>query len=444
MIFLKKIIVAIITLESKLILRKYKPFIVAVTGSVGKTSAKDAIFSVLTSSKVCSEHQICYVRKSEKSLNSEIGLPLSIIGAPNAWKDIFGWIKNIWLGFGLIIFRKDYPDCLVLEVGADHPGDIKKVTSWLHPDIAVIARISQTPVHVEFFNSPEEVFEEKQALALAIKEGGTLVIYADDSKTLSIKNNLKQKNISVITFGTSSESQIRGIDSMVDYEDVNGVKTPIGFSFNLDMRSRVLPIKVKKALGKPYIYTLLSAAAVGQAKGVSEDDIGKALNDYKVTNGRMVIIEGLNNSTLIDDTYNSSPDAAISALETVKDLQSSGSKIAVLGDMMELGQYAGEQHRIVGKSAAESVNRLVTVGQRSRLTAEEAEKNGLAKDMVNSFDTAEEAATYLAPLIVPGDIILIKGSQSVRMEKVTKALLREPNRAGELLVRQEKEWLEKK
>src|SRR6185295_11936945 len=110
-------------------------FIVAVTGSVGKTSAKDAIYSVLKSPALCTgaEGEICHVRKSEKSMNSDIGLPLTILGVPNAWNNIMEWIRNMTLGLDLILSRRTYPDCLILEVGADHPGDISRIARWLRP-----------------------------------------------------------------------------------------------------------------------------------------------------------------------------------------------------------------------------------------------------------------------------------------------------------------------
>src|SRR5690349_8876620 len=146
----KYIVVALLTLESRLILAKYKPFIIAVTGSVGKTSTKDAIFSVL-------KGQSRHVRKSDKSMNSETGLPLTVIGVPNAWRSLSGWIGNLLAGARLIFQKSDYPDCLILEVGADRPNDIKKMTKWLHPNISVITQISELPAHVEFFESAEEV-----------------------------------------------------------------------------------------------------------------------------------------------------------------------------------------------------------------------------------------------------------------------------------------------
>src|SRR3989344_3802688 len=126
-LFLKQILISILKLEAKLVLKKYKPKIVAITGSVGKTSTKDAVYAALS--------KFYFVRKSEKSFNSEIGLPLTILGVPNGWSNIFLWIKNIIHGLELILTREDYPEWLVLEIGADKPGDIKSVAKWLYADV---------------------------------------------------------------------------------------------------------------------------------------------------------------------------------------------------------------------------------------------------------------------------------------------------------------------
>ncbi|MEK7609520.1 MAG: UDP-N-acetylmuramoyl-tripeptide--D-alanyl-D-alanine ligase [Patescibacteria group bacterium] len=478
---LKKILVLILTLESRLIIAKYKPFIVAITGSVGKTSTKDAIYDVL-------KKQSKYVRKSEKSLNSEIGLPLTIIGVPNAWRDLGGWSRNIMEGLRLIFAKKEYPDCLILEIGADHPGDIIKVGKWLHPDISVITQISTTPVHVEFFSSPEEVFEEKAALAEAIKPSGTLVLFADNEKVLSLAGRIKNKDVKVISFGTVPSAQVRGSEDRIIYMTQQGleghveipspnistieilastetladklvndsgaevsnvrqtsqVKNPIGISFKLDMDGNSVPISVNGVLGKTYLYPLLAAAAVGKVRNIPISSIVDSLNNYQAPKGRMSVILGLNGSTLIDDSYNSSPDAVSSALQTLRELDCTGSKIVVLGDMMELGQYSSDEHRKIGREVVGIANTLVTVGQRSRVTADEAIKSGLSIDSVRSFELSSEAGEYLKLIVRQGDIVLIKGSQSVRMEKTVKILLRESEKSGELLVRQEKEWLDKK
>jgi UDP-N-acetylmuramoyl-tripeptide--D-alanyl-D-alanine ligase len=428
--FLKKIIVHILALESRLIISKYKPFIIAVTGSVGKTSTKDAIYDVL-------KDQGDYVRKGEKSFNSEVGLPLTVIGVPNAWRNFRGWLRNMGAGLKLIFTRGEYPGILILELGADHPGDIRKVVKWLKPDIAVITKVSSTPVHVEFFKSPEEVFEEKSALAASVKNGGTLVLFADDDKTASMAELLKGRDVRILTYGIDKPATARGTNYAVEYASGG----PTGMSFDLDLIGEASRVRLKNVTGSQYMYPLLAAAAVGKAKDVSLSEIVKALNSYEAPKGRMNVIAGMNGSTLIDDTYNSSPDAVVVALETLKHLDCPGSKIAVLGDMMELGKYAAEEHRKIGALAADIVTRLITVGPRSRMTAQEAVLLGMKENAIHSFDTASEAAAFLSPLVSVGDIVLIKGSQSIRMERVTKALMKESEKASELLVRQEREWL---
>ncbi|MDE1975101.1 MAG: UDP-N-acetylmuramoyl-tripeptide--D-alanyl-D-alanine ligase [Patescibacteria group bacterium] len=424
---IKKIIIWILTFEAKAIISKYKPFMVAVTGSVGKTSTKDAIYDVL-------KDQGRYVRKSHKNLNSDIGLPLTIIGVPNAWHDASGWLKNIYSGLRLAMFKGDYPDILILEVGADHPGDIKRVTRWLHPDISVITRVSRTPVHVEFFDSPEQVFEEKAALAGAVKSGGTLVVFGDDDLTMSMGDIVKDKGAKIVSYGMDEKAAVRASNAKNSLE---------GLSFELAFDGKSAPVAVKGVLGTGHVYSLLAAAAVGKARGLGIDVIAGALSAYSAPRGRMNLIQGINGSTVIDDTYNSSPDAAETALETLKAMECSGAKVAVLGDMMELGKYAAEEHRKIGALAARVVGRLYTVGQRSKLTADEAVKSGMPRESVESFDDANQAAEYLKAVPQSGDIILVKGSQSVRMERVVKALMAEPDKASELLVRQEKVWLDK-
>jgi len=298
-------------------------------------------------------------------------------------------------------------------------------------------------VHVEFFASPEQVFVEKASLAQAVRPGGVVILGGDHEKTLSIRDMVQGNDRSVLSYGTTEQVNVRGTHLSIAYEDVGGVRSPVGSVFTLDITGAQFPVTVRAGLGAGYVQTLLAAAAVGHARGMKGDDIAKALNAYRVTPGRMNIIPGINGSTLIDDTYNSSPDAVFVALDALSQIETTGTKIAVLGDMMELGKYAADEHRRVGATVARVAGRLVTVGQRSRWTAEEALKNGMTPDRVSSFDTAEQAAAFLVPLVVAGDVILVKGSQSIRMEKVSRALLRDADKAGELLVRQEKEWLEK-
>ena len=435
MALLKKILTGILAWESKLILRKYKPFIVAVTGSVGKTSAKDAIYCVL-------KGQFRYARKSQKSFNSDFGLPLTVIGVPNAWRSVGGWLGNMLAGLRLIVRRAEYPDCLVLEMGADHPNDIRSVARWLRPDIVVITRVSSTPVHVEFFASPEDVFEEKASLATGVEDGGTVVLFADDAKVMSIADRVKGRDVKVVSFGFADTADVRGSAVRTTYDPADNA--PQGISFDMTIKGATVEVAQKGIIGQTYEYPLLAAAAVGVAKGIASEAIAASLATYEPPRGRMNLIPGVNGSTIIDDTYNSSPDAAEAALGTLRGLQCSGRRIAALGDMMELGKYAADEHRRIGRLAGDAATLLVTVGPRSRMTADEALKHGMPSTSVTSFDSSADATAFLAPLVLPGDIILVKGSQSVRMERVSAALLREPARSAELLVRQEREWLLKK
>jgi UDP-N-acetylmuramoyl-tripeptide--D-alanyl-D-alanine ligase len=437
MSFFKKILIKLLTLESKLILRKYKPFIIAVTGSVGKTSTKDAIYCVL-------KDQSKYVRKSEKSFNSEFGLPLTVIGVPNAWRSIAGWLRNIGEGLRFIMTDREYPDCLILEIGADHPGDISKITKWLKPDISVITKVSKTPVHVEFFKSPEQVFEEKAALAVAVKDGGSLILFADDSHVSLLSERVVSRNVKVINYGTVATANIVGHDLSIVYKSDGDARFPVATKFGIDIHGMSKSVTISHVIGETYQYPILAAVAVGLAKGIDPEKIIANLESYEAPHGRMNIIQGINMSTIIDDTYNSSPDATLSALRALKLIETSGSKIAVLGDMMELGKYAAEEHKKIGREAASIAHTLITVGPRSRLTADEAVKAGMDPRKVFSFDSSTDVVKAGLPIVVRGDVVLVKGSQSVRTERIVKALLRDPERAAELLVRQEKEWLDKK
>ncbi|HEY9583798.1 MAG TPA: Mur ligase family protein [Candidatus Paceibacterota bacterium] len=413
----KKIIIKILLFESRIILKKYKPKIATVTGNVGKTSTKDAIFTVLSS--------IHHIRKSEKSYNSEIGLPLTIIGCENAWNDPFLWLRNIFHGLELIIFKSNYPKCLVLEIGADHPGDIESISKWLKSDIVVMTKIGDVPVHVEFFSSPEELFKEKSYLIDSLKENGTLVLLADDKKVIGLLKNIKQK---CITFGITEMAAITASDITVLYDDHH---LPSGMGFRLNYAGNSIPIKVDGVLGSTHIYPLLAGTGVGISMEVSLPKIIESFSDHKPPRGRMNILAGIKGSAVVDDSYNSSPDALREGLVTLANLQVSGKRIAVLGDMLELGSFSAEEHRRAGIKALQSCDILITVGPRARLMSGKAVQ----------FDSSFEAGEYVKSIIGQGDVVFVKGSQSIRMERTVKEIMAEPHRARELLVRQEEEWL---
>ena len=423
----KKIIVVILTLEARVVLRRAHPKIIAVTGSVGKTTTKDAIFAVLSPN--------LHVRKSDKSFNSDIGVPLAILGLENGWHDPLIWVANILRGLSLALFPSDYPRWLVIEVGADRPGDIKKIARWLRPDIAVITAVPEIPVHVEFFDSPKAVLREKRSLAEHLKPGGTLVINGDDPHLSDLRSDFRGLTV---TYGMADSNDFFSSHEDIAYE----AGSPVGMRFRLNHGGSSVPIAIYESLGSPRIYSALAALTVGSLVGVDLVSGSGALAKWSPPPGRMRILNGVRGSIIIDDTYNSSPAAALAALDTLRSISTNGRKIALMGDMLELGKYSADAHKEVGERAATSANMLITVGFRARTMAEAALDAGMTDVDVRSYEQgeAERAGLELEKELQPGDVVLVKGSQSIRMERAVEVLLAEPEKAAEFLVRQEEEW----
>lgn len=427
----KKIISIIIKFEAILIIKKYKPQIIAVTGSVGKTSTKDAIFAVMSGSS--------YVRKSEKSYNSEIGIPLTVLGCQNAWFNPIMWADNIIRGFDLILFKSNYPEWLILEVGADRPGDIKEITKWLKPSVVVLTAFSKVPAHVEFFKNRDEVVREKKYLVDALKHDGILIVNGDDEDSMKIKES--SKNISII-YGTDKMSDLVASEAKNYYGEDGHIE---GITFKVEFGGNIVPIVMKGSLGAKSIYSPLAAIAVGLTQKINIVKSGEALLNLELSRGRMRILKGIKNTTLIDDSYNSSPSALTSALYSLKHIECKGKgrRIAVLGDMLELGKHSSEEHYKAGKIVAEVCDILFTVGLRSRKIAEGALDALMDEKNILQFEDSLEAGKALQDLMKANDIVLLKGSQAMRMERAVEEVMLEPEKAHELLVRQEEMWKNK-
>jgi UDP-N-acetylmuramoyl-tripeptide--D-alanyl-D-alanine ligase len=431
----KKIITIILRLEAQAVLRKYKPKIVAVIGSVGKTSTKDAIYAVFS--------REFFTRRSEKSFNTEIGIPLAIIGCHNEWNNVFGWMQNLFRGLLLILFRREYPEWLILEIGVDRPGDMKSAAKWIHPDIIVITRFADVPVHVEFFDSPEALIEEKASLISSLKQDGLLILNRDDGKVMALKEKWKGKTA---TFGFEEGADIRASNLSLLYgEDDLERKIPAGVMFRIDTNGKTFPVRLFGTLGKAAAYSASAALAAGISREINPVKISEAFLQIIPPPGRMRILPGIKKTFIIDDSYNASPVAMISALETLRSLESYGRKIAVLGDMLELGKYSTDEHKKIGALAGSFCSILITVGMRARYIADGALNSGLSEKHIYQFENSREAGKYLEKMLKEGDAVLIKGSQgsgaqSIRMERAVEEIMAEPERAGELLARQGDEW----
>lgn len=430
--FLKTIIIKLLTFIAKLILRRHDPRIIAVTGSVGKTSTKDAIYTVLKAGGS--------VRKSEKSFNSELGVPLSIIGAESGWNNFFAWFGIIAKGVRQIFSPiGTYPKTLVLEVGADRPGDISTMAKWLKPHVAVITRLPDVPVHIEFFPNLQSVIDEKISLAKYLRREGTLVLNADDYRVLEVKEKMHARTV---TFGKNPIADIRASNvQLLAPGNTGGELSPGGLAFKLEFDGKSLPVILPNIYAESFLSVALAALSVAHISGENMIVAIGEIASYQTPPGRAHLIAGMHDTVLIDDTYNSSPAACEAGLQMLKDIPFGKRKIAVIGDMLELGKHTIPAHRSIGALAKESASILVTVGLRAKECAEGARLAGMSEKKIRVEDDALSAAEYVRGIMKKGDIILIKGSQGMRMERTVKALMAEPELAGELLVRQEPEWL---
>jgi UDP-N-acetylmuramoyl-tripeptide--D-alanyl-D-alanine ligase len=428
--FFKQIIVAILFFEARLVLKKHKPKIIAITGSVGKTSTKDALFAVMS--------KFYHVRKSEKSFNSEIGLPLTILGLHNAWNNPLEWIKNIFQGAMVVLSpRKKYPQWLVLEAGVGKPGDMAKIASLIKTDVVVFTEFSAMPVHVEFFKNTDHIFKEKSLIQNTLKKDGLLVLNNDNEKIISLKEYSKHR---VASFGFVPSADIYVSNTQISYADNH----PTGVTFRINYDGNSLPVVMNGVFGKNHIFAGLVALTIAYELKLNMITAVEALADYEIPPGRMRLIEGEKGTYIIDDTYNSSPLAAETAVMTLKEIRTTGRKIAVLGDMLELGRHTEGAHKHIGALAGEFVDIIMTVGKRAKSIIDGAEEAGMNKENMFYFDDSDGAKEFLEQNIKKGDLILVKGSQGMRMERIVEEIMSHPELAPKLLARQEEEWRNKK
>ncbi|OGF21756.1 hypothetical protein A2Y83_03105 [Candidatus Falkowbacteria bacterium RBG_13_39_14] len=416
----------ILRLMAIAVLKKYNPQVVGITGSVGKTSAKEAAYLVLASK--------FRARKNIKNYNNEIGIPLTIIGAESGNKSFLKWLKVFFKWLAVIIFPCEYPEVLALEMGVDKPGDMGYLLDFVPVKVGVITSIS--PVHLEYFKSIDHIAKEKGALIKNLPEGGRAILNADDEKTAALAGETKAK---VITYGFSEKARVRASDAIYISEN----NQPEGISFKLNYEGKSIPVRLRRILASHQICAALAAASAGIAFKINLVDIAASLEQFSSPPGRMNLIPGIKESLIIDDTYNSSPKAAIAALETLDNLKAPR-KIAVLGDMLELGADEESGHKAAARKMFEmGVGLFAAVGERMKITAGELERLGYPKEKIFWFDNPSEAGNKLREIITLKDIILVKGSQSMRMEKAVEKIMAEPAKARILLCRQSAEWWKK-
>jgi len=412
----KKVIISRLNSKLRKLLSAYDITVIAVTGSIGKTTTKQAIGQVLESTRK--------VRYSQDSYNTDIGIPLSIFGQkvpnklwdPRAWQKIFKDIDDE---------VADYQyDTVVLEMADDELMMMRKVLNMIQPDISVVSAIA--PVHMERLKDIKTVLHDNWVIASGAKK----IIYNADSELLRKKVYKKDTIGFGLKHGTIRFSKVsRSSNSLLKAE------------LQIGKHKKIIHTKM---IGEQNLYALLAAASVANELDIPFGAICFELSQVTPVIGRMNLLPAINGAKLIDDSYNSSPDAAKAALQTLHSL--SGKKIAVLGSMNELGEHTDAGHQEVGEEAAKVVDLLVTVGKSAGdITAPAARRAGLDADNIKVFRTPYEAGHYVKNIIKKGDIVLVKGSQAgVFTEEASRILLDPKKSQVDNLVRQSKVWKKRK
>ena len=386
-------------------LRELKPAVVAVTGSVGKTTTKEAIGTVLS--------EKYKTLTSAGNLNTLLGLSIEVINKLTSKHEIF-----------------------VCEMGMDRPNEIKETCEVVKPSISVVTSINEA--HLEKLGTLEAIIKTKGEILEALDVNGYGVLNLDDPNSVPLR---KIGNCKKVYFSTREKT-----DFWASAIRTDSIETRFAFNCSYgDLRCEGIEVSTP-LLGSYCVYTCLAAAAAAVVAGCSLIEVKNGLAKLKLPKGRLNILKGINGSTLIDDTYNASPVSGAAALDVLKIVECKR-KIVVMGDMLELGSYENVAHEKVGLAIADAdVDLFVAVGEKMQLAADSyAHKCKVSgkKPRLMKYDSVDEALLKIVADIAlkEGDAMLIKGSQGMRLEKITKLFLADQSKASDLLVRQDSSWV---
>jgi UDP-N-acetylmuramoyl-tripeptide--D-alanyl-D-alanine ligase len=362
---------------------KFDPRVIGITGSVGKSTTKELVRAVLSSR--------FNTLASEGNLNNEIGLPLTLLNLTAAHERV------------------------VLEMGMYALGEIALLCDIAQPHVGVVTNVG--PTHLERLGTIERIAQAKtelaQALPLAAEEmgqGGVAILNQDDPRVLAMANETRAR---VFTYGLSPEADLWASD--VSSAGLEGIR------FVFHYQGETIHVRVP-LLGRHSVHTALRAALVGLVEGLDWEEIISGLQSLPSTAQlRLVAVPGPNESILLDDTYNASPASTIAALNLLDDL-TAAKKIAVLGDMLELGSFEEEGHRKVGCRAADVVDLLIVVGTQARFVAAVARDCGLDPSLIFELEDNQAVIAYLEKTLGPGDVLLLKGSNAQKLDEIVTAL----------------------
>jgi UDP-N-acetylmuramoyl-tripeptide--D-alanyl-D-alanine ligase len=347
--------------------------VVGITGSVGKSTTKEVVFEVLS--------QRYRTLKSPGNMNNEIGLPLTIL--------------RLSAGY----------ERAVLEMGFYVPGEIALLSEIARPKIGVVTNIGT--VHAERAGSQEAIFRGKSELVQALPEDGIAILNLDDPWVSKMAELTKAH---VFFYGLDPEADLWA-------DNVEGLGLE-GIRFRLHYRHETLHVHIPM-IGQHSVHTALRAAAVGLADNLTWQEIIDGLRQGH-SQLRLTAVRSESGALMLDDTYNASPESMLAALNLLAELD--GHKVAVLGDMLELGQYEKQGHEIVGVRAAEVADALITIGTLGHLIGTAAHLAGMQSRKITEFENTDEAIAYLQKSLTDKDVVLVKGSHGIRMDRIVAAL----------------------
>jgi UDP-N-acetylmuramoyl-tripeptide--D-alanyl-D-alanine ligase len=353
-------------------IRERYPFtLIAITGSAGKTTTKEMIATLVGSER--------RTFKSWGNFNNLIGCPLCIDNTP------------------------DDAEVVVSEMGMNHKGEIALLAGLTHPEIGVYTNIG--PVHIEFFGTVEKIAEAKRELLENVKPGGTIVLNTDNDYVMNISHGFDGRKV---TYGIDHDADFRGVN--IRERGLLGTAFEVsGHSFELS-----LP-------GRHNLENLLAAIATARTIGISWEGIERGVRALKPAYHRGILLDA-GGATIYDDTYNSNPYALGRALELMAQADVAGRRIAVIGDMLELGERELDYHREAGKAIPKSVDTVIGVGKRSHALLEGAREAGFENGKLHHFDDAQSAGGFLETFIRPGDLVLIKASRGIGLDRIVNML----------------------
>lgn len=429
---MKTLIIRALQRRAKKAVTQFHPTVVAVTGSIGKTSTRQTIAVAL--------EDVFPLRTPLKNYNNEFGLPLAILGEKSPGKNAWEWGKLLWRTRTV----RDFPKLLVLEYGADKAGDISALCAVAQPNIAVITGIS--PVHAANYTDLDALIDEKASLGELTDPNGLVVLNAADPRVLAMKERMKAP---VVTYGFN-EADVCASDIQIHPRfDVSFEPGEVYVTTTAVVRvgGDEAMLELTNCIGKSPVLSCLAAIAVARHLGVSLQAAVKQLNaKVRPVPGRLNPLAGIRGSLVIDDTYNAAPAsvrAGLEALAMFRPGERRDRRIVALGKMAELGKYARDEHAAIGRDVARVADLFVAVGHEMSDAVEAAREAGMRPDQVRWLEAPVQAGRLLDEEVRAGDIVFVKGSQSARMEKAVKDIMAEPQQAAELLVRQEPYWLKR-